>query len=82
MLPIHQLLHRIQHDAVFAQGEFEVGFFDRVEKRIIRMPLREFRFSEDSPNSFQFLNAEGRSHRVPFHRIREVYKDGQRIWAR
>ena len=27
-------------------------------------------------------DAEGQAHRVPFHRVREVYKDGQRIWHR
>ena len=25
------------------------------------------------------MDAEGRTHRVPFHRVREVYKDSQRI---
>jgi uncharacterized protein (UPF0248 family) len=28
------------------------------------------------------VDGEGRIHRVPFHRVREVYKDGQRIWHR
>jgi MJ1316 RNA cyclic group end recognition domain len=39
-------------------------------------------FPPDSPEMFQLTDAEGRTHRVPFHRVREVYKDSQRIWHR
>jgi uncharacterized protein (UPF0248 family) len=28
------------------------------------------------------VDPDGGSHRVPFHRVREVYKDGHRIWHR
>ena len=30
----------------------------------------------------RLLDVEGRSHRVPFRRVREVYEDAQRIWHR
>jgi hypothetical protein len=34
------------------------------------------------PQIFQLTGAEGQIHRIPFHRVREVYKDSQRIWYR
>jgi uncharacterized protein (UPF0248 family) len=82
MIPIQDLLNRIRWDAEFARGEFELGYFDRVEKRIVIVPLRAIDFPKDDPQVFQIADAEGQVHRVPFHRVREVYKDGQRIWHR
>jgi hypothetical protein len=53
-----------------------------LENRIIMVPLRELTFPEESPSTFQLVDPEGQVHRVPFHRVREVYKDAQRIWRR
>lgn len=82
MMPINQLLNRIHWDAEFARGQFELGYFDRVEGRIIVVPFRKINFPHDEPQVFRLVDAEGGIHRVPFHRVREVYKDGQRIWQR
>lgn len=80
--PIQELLSRIRWDPEFARGNFELGYFDRVEGRIIRVPFAEVGFPRDDPQAFRLVDGEGRIHRVPFHRVREVYKDGQRIWTR
>ena len=82
MIPIRILLNRIQWDAEFARGNFELGYFDRVEDRIIMVPFSDVEFLPDEPQTFGITDAEGRFHRVPFHRVREVRKDGQRIWWR
>ena len=82
MVPIHELLNRIRWDPEFGRGTFELGYFDRTEGRVMIVPLREVAFREDDPQSFQLADTEGRRHRVPFHRVREIYKDGQRIWHR
>ncbi|HWH72266.1 MAG TPA: DUF504 domain-containing protein [Candidatus Sulfotelmatobacter sp.] len=82
MMPIHELLNRIRWDAEFARGNFELGYFDRVENRVILVPFTAVAFPADDPQTFQLLDEEGRIHRVPFHRVREVYKDAQRIWQR
>src|SRR5438094_140223 len=82
MIPINELLNRIRWDREFARGEFELGYFDRVEDCIIVVPLREIEFPQDQPHVFQFVDAEGEIHRVPFHRVREVYKNSKRIWQR
>ena len=82
MIPIHELLNRIRWDTEFARGNFELGYFDRVERRTIMVPFKEVTFPKDDPQSFHLTDAEGQTHRVPFHRVREVYKDSQRIWHR
>jgi len=82
MTPIHEVLNRIRWDPDFGRGNFGLGYLDRVEGRVIVVPFREVEFSEDDPQAFRLVDTEGRSHRVPFHRVREAYKDGQRIWHR
>ena len=82
MIPIHELLNRIRWDPEFAKGTFELGYYDRTENRIIVIPLKELTFPEESPSTFQLVDFEGKMHRVPLHRVREVYKDAQRIWHR
>ena len=82
MTPIQELLNRIRWDKEFARGQFELGYFDRVENRIILVPFQSVQFPADTPDVFQVIDDDGRSHRVPFHRVREVYKDGQCIWRR
>ena len=61
---------------------FQLGYYDRTEDRIILVPLTEVTFPEDSPQTCQLVDSEGSVHRIPFHRVREVYKDSQRIWHR
>jgi uncharacterized protein (UPF0248 family) len=82
MIPIHELLNRIRWDPEFAKGNFELGYYDRTENRIVLVPLKEITFPAESPSTFQLVDAQGDIHRVPFHRVREVYKNGQRIWHR
>ncbi|MGP8200244.1 MAG: DUF504 domain-containing protein [Limisphaerales bacterium] len=82
MTPIRELLNRIRWDPEFGRGKFELGYFDRVENRVIVVPFRELTFPEDDPQAFRLADTEGRIHRVPFHRVREVYKDAQLIWHR
>ena len=64
------------------QADFLIGYLDRIENRIILAGVREIRFPEDTPDSFEVLDAEGERHGVPFHRVKEVYRNGERIWQR
>ncbi len=63
-------------------GNFQLGYYDRAEDRIIMVRLQEVTFPSESPHTFQLTDLEGQVHRIPFHRVREVYKDSQRIWRR
>ncbi len=70
-MPIHELLNRIRWDSEFAKGDFQLGYYDRAEDRIIQVPLKEITFPEDSPQTFRLVDIEGQVHRIPFHRVRE-----------
>ncbi len=82
MTPIQQLLNRIRWDPEFARGEFELGYFDRIEERVITASFREIDFPADDHHTFRLVDAEGHTHRIPLHRVREIYKDGHLIWHR
>jgi len=82
MIPIHELLNRIRWDPEFGRGDFQLGYYDRAEHRVILVPFKEVSFAAESPQTLQVTDAEGQSHRIPFHRVREVYRDSQRIWYR
>ncbi len=82
MIPIQELLHRIQWDQDFANGRFELSYYDRVQDALIRVPLDTIYFDPEDHFSFQLADTEGEVHQIPLHRIREVFKDGQLIWER
>ncbi|OGQ94462.1 MAG: hypothetical protein A2521_14960 [Deltaproteobacteria bacterium RIFOXYD12_FULL_57_12] len=82
MQPIDQLLHRIRWDREFGRAIFEIGYYDRVEERIIKVAFSELVFAQGAPHCFQLVDPVGLIRTVPFHRVREVYRDGQLIWQR
>ncbi len=82
MLPIHELLNRIRWDSSFGQGDFVIGYYDRVADRIEHVPLREVSFEPGNHFAFTLIDAEGAAHEIPLHRIKEVIKNGELIWQR
>lgn len=82
MIPIHELLSRIRWDRQFGEGDFVIGYYDRVEDTLIRVPMRELFFQPGNHFAFDLIDQDGALHSVPLHRIREVYKNGKLIWHR
>lgn len=82
MTPIQQLLHRIRWDRAFGRGRFELGYFDRATGTIRRVALRDLVFPPDARHAFEVLDESGQWCRIPFHRIRQVWRNGQLIWQR
>jgi uncharacterized protein (UPF0248 family) len=82
MIPIQELLSRIRWDSEFGRGKFIVGYYDRVDDKIIKVPLARIVFETESPSAFEAIEADGSVHSVPYHRVREVYRDGELIWRR
>ena len=82
MIPIHELLSRIRWDREFGKGEFVIAYLDRVEERIIHVPLRELFFEPGDHFSFDLIDDGGELHSIPLHRIKEVYRDNALIWHR
>lgn len=82
MVTIHELLARIRWDQEFGQGHFEIGYLDHLEERIIRVPFEDVVFEDGNQFSFQLQDSNGDVRTIPFHRVREVYKDNVLIWKR
>ena len=82
MTPIHELLSRIRWDAAFARGRISVGYYDRVARREVVVALEDIAFPAHDRFAINVLDAEGRVHSVPLHRVRTVYRDGRCIWRR
>ena len=82
MIPIHELLSRICWDKVFGKGIFEIGYYDRMERKIIRVSFEKVLLEKGNHATFQLMDVNEELQTIPFHRVREVYKDGDLIWSR
>ncbi len=82
MMPIHELLSRIRWDREFGSGNFEIGYYDRLENKIIRVPFSVLIFPGDRRDSVLIIEADGESRSLPLHRIKEVYRNRKLIWQR
>ena len=82
MQSIHELLDRIHRDTEFGRGYFEIGYFDRTEKEIIRVAFNEVTQLPGNKFSFHVFDEDGIAHCVSMHRVQELYKDGELIWKR
>ncbi|MFN4149149.1 MAG: DUF504 domain-containing protein [Rhodocyclaceae bacterium] len=82
MQPIHELLSRIRWDANFGRGEFVLGYWDRVDRRLHRVRLSDTARDPDNPELLLLTDEDGTCHDVPLHRIRAVWRNGELIWQR
>ncbi len=82
MIPLHELLSRIRWDPEFGRGEFTLGYLDHVRGKLIYVALNEVLQEPDSLSSFQVTDEEGAMHTIPYHRVKEVRKNGEVIWMR
>jgi uncharacterized protein (UPF0248 family) len=78
---IRELLSKIRWDEDFGRAAFELGYWDRVEERVVRAPFASLEFAPES-SSFTFFDAEGRRRSVPLHRVRCVWRNNEIIWSR
>jgi len=82
MIPLHQLLSRIHWDPEFGRGEFRIGYLDHQRDELVYVSLFEVRPEADSHFCFEVTDEDGIVHSVPYHRVKEVRKDGELIWHR
>jgi uncharacterized protein (UPF0248 family) len=82
MIPIQDLLHRIQWDPALRESVFAIGYVDRVEGRLVHVPFGSVRLGHGARAALTVLDADGVARRIPLHRIREVRQDGKVIWRR
>ena len=82
-MPIRELLDRIRWDHDFGRGRFEIGYEDHAAAQgVVRVPFEKMKFPEGDRFSFQIEDEGGRVKTIPFHRVREIYKDGHLIRRR
>ena len=82
MIPIHELLNRIKWDAQFGHADFVLGYHDRFDENIVKIPLNEIHFDKQDHFDFEVIDDMGETHSIPLHRVREVYRNGELIWHR
>lgn len=82
MMPIHELLNRIQWDEEFARAEFRIGYYDRVKDDILIVSMNDVFRDPNDHFSVQIFDEEGCVHMVPMHRIKQVSRNGELIWHR
>ncbi|HSR88406.1 MAG TPA: DUF504 domain-containing protein [Pontiella sp.] len=81
METIRELLNRIRWDDAFGEGTFDIGIYDRVADAVEFHSLEKLQLEKGNHFSFT-LCVDGEALTIPFHRIREVRKNGQLIWKR
>ena len=82
MIPIHELLARIRWDPEFGRGAWEIAYVDHARPELVRVPLADIRMPPGEHFMFELVDEEGVAQSIPFHRIREVWRDGKRVWSR
>jgi uncharacterized protein (UPF0248 family) len=82
VITIEALLQRIRWDPEFGRGSFTIGYYDRLRKQIVTVPLQQIHLESGNHFSFTAVEADGTVHEVPFHRVRVVQRDGECIWRR
>lgn len=82
MIPLHELLSRIRWDPEFGRGLFRLGYLDHARHGLVYLDLNEAQAVSDSPSCFEVTDDEGNTHSIPYHRVKEVWKNGELIWRR
>jgi uncharacterized protein (UPF0248 family) len=82
VIPIHELLARIRWDPEFGRGHWEISYLDHARSELVRVPLERVRTQQGDHFMFDLVDDEGVAHGIPYHRIREVWRDATLVWAR
>jgi uncharacterized protein (UPF0248 family) len=76
LIPIRELLGRIRWDPVFGRGVFEPGYLDHLRGGIVRVPVSRVSLPPGDHFSVTILGYAGAEHSIPYHRNREVIRNG------
>lgn len=82
MIPIHTLLARIRWDPEFGRGRWEIAYLDRALVGLVRVPLEDIRTEVHIGFVFDVMDEEGVTRSIPYHRVRQVFRDGKLVWSR
>jgi len=79
--PLERVLSRDDLDA-FRDEVRQVEVPETLQRRIVTVSLEQIHLAPGNHFSFTAVEPDGSVHEVPFHRVREVHRDGVRIWQR
>jgi len=82
VISIKELLNRIRWDSEYGRGQFFVGYEDHIAGRVVRVPFSEIATESGDPFSFSLIDDQGLERTIPYHRVREVLRNGVVIWHR
>lgn len=82
MQPVQDILNRIRWDEHWAADEFKIGYYDRVEDRLIVVEFSEIHFPKGDHFTFEVIDIDGELHSVPYHRVKAIFRNGDLIWHR
>lgn len=79
MITIKALPDRIRRDSKFGHGEFVVGCYDRGQQRVVAVSLADLTLDPAGYFAFYVLDENRELQYVPFHRVRQVFNNGELI---
>lgn len=82
MPPIQDILHRILWDTDFGNAHFTIGYHDRVWQRVVRISFERIVMEKGQHFSFDLIGRDGVARMIPYHRVREVLRNGEVVWQR
>ena len=82
MKTILELLSEIRWSPELDPGDHEIGYYDRVERTIIRRKLASLYMDSSDKFAFTLRDGGGRELTIPYHRIKRVWRKGELIWSR
>jgi len=82
MMPLQELLSRIRWDPEFGKGRFVLGYDDHIAHGIVYLDLHGLTLDPDNRYMFDVCDESGVMQSIPFHRVKQVFKDGILIWQR
>jgi uncharacterized protein (UPF0248 family) len=82
MVPIQDVLHRIQWDPAWRASLFEIGYLDRVAGTVVRVLFEDLRVESGGPSALALRERDGAVVGIPLHRVRTVWRDGVIVWER
>ena len=78
MISIKDLLNKIKWDKREKPSDYEIGYWDNKDKKLIFIKFNEIKNVE---GNFLLLDREEETY-IPMHRVRQVKKKGSIIWDR
>ena len=79
MIDAKSLLNKIKWDKNIDPRRFTIGYFDRIQKRVIWIDYSNIKRIE---GTFMIVERQGEESHIPLHRIREAREDGRTVWKR